>query len=361
MKNLLIMAYESPGLYNDALIYESVLEKYFNVKILMPKDDIESVTMLKENISDLYFFLEQIFYINIYDQDYKKKTIIFMPNQELFRDVFNLEIINIILCKTLIAKDMFDSLKKTYNYNYESFYTKFTTYIPEDLRNYPIVKDENLFISFADKSPFKNIDVLVNIWIKNNGFMHIDSDIKLIITCYGHCFIKFIKNIVKYFKIKFVKLTNNIFKYKNLTLYNIKLESDVYKKYITSANCAICVSKKEGYGHYINESRYFNTCILTVDAPPMNELVINKKNGLLVTIKKANVINNYKYKLYDVFPIYNDLKNKIIELIKNKKKLIEYGKNGKILYDEDKEYFYNEMEKKVIPFIIKYDAEHKNI
>lgn len=360
MKKLLIMAYESPGLYNDALIYESVLEKYFDVKILMPKDIIESVIMLKENISDIYFFLEMIFDINIYDTDYKNKLIIFMPNQELFRDGFKLEIINLVLCKTLIGKEMFDSLKKTYEYSYNTFFTKFTTYIPEDLRNYPIVKDENLFISFAGKSPFKNIDVLVNMWIKNNGFLHIDPNIKLIITCYGHCFIQFMKSIVKYFKITFVKLTGDIFKYKNLVLYNIKLESDDYKKFITSANCAFCVSRKEGYGHYINESRYFNTCVLTVNAPPMNELVIDNKNGILVDVEKVRLLNSYNYQLYDVYPEYNDFKNKIIELIKNKKKLTEYGKYGKKLYDEDKDYFYNVMENKVIPFIIKYIEETQN-
>lgn len=353
MKKLLIMAFESPGLYNDALIYESAFEKHFDVKILMPKDIIESVIMLKENISDIYFFLEKIFDINIYDINYKDKVIIFMPNQELFTDLLKLEIINIVICKTLIAKDMFDSLKKTYKYAYDTFYTKFTTYIPEDLRNYPIVKDENLFISFAGKSPFKNIDVLVNMWIKNNGFLHIDPNIKLIITCYGHCFIQFMKSIVKYFKITFIKLKGDIFEYKNILLYNIKLESDNYKKFITSANCAICISRKEGYGHYINESRYFNTCVLTVNGPPMNELIINKHNGFLVDVEKNKLINNFNYQLYDVYPLYDDFKNKIIELIKNKKKLIKLGKNGKKLYDEDKEYFYNEMKNTVIPFIIK--------
>ena len=354
MKKLLIMAYESPGLYNDALIYESALEKYFDVKILMPTSVIESVIMLKENISDVYFFLEMVFDINVYDDNYKNKFIIFMPNQELFNDGFKLEIINMVLCKTLIAKDMFDSLKKTYKYNYDVFYTKFTTYIPEDLRNYPIVKDENLFISFAGKSPFKNIDVLVNMWIKNNGFIQIDPNIKLVITCYGHCFIQFMKSIVKYFKITFVKLNGDIFKYKNLILYNLKLESDDYKKFITSANCAICISRKEGYGHYINESRYFNTCVLTVNAPPMNELVVDKENGLLVNVETKNSVNNYNYQLYDVYPLYDDLKKKLVELIKNKKKLKEYGNNGKKLYDKDKEFFYNEMEKNIIPFIIKH-------
>ena len=264
--------------------------------------------MLKENISDVYFFLEKFFDINIYDINYKDKLIMFMPNQELFTDLLKLKIINLVLCKTLIAKDMFDSLKKTYDFTYDIFYTKFTTYIPEDLRNYPIIKDENLFISFAGKSPYKNIDVLVNMWIKNNGFLHIDPKIKLIITCYGDCFIHFMNSIIKYFKITFIKLKGNIFVYKNILLYNIKLESDDYKKFITSANCAICISKKEGYGHYINESRYFNTCVLTVNEPPMNELIINKYNGLLVDVEKNKLINNYNYQLYSVYPLYNDLK-----------------------------------------------------
>ena len=75
MKKLLIMAFESPGLYNDALIYESAFDKYFDVKILMPKDIMESVVMLKDNISDIYFFLEKIFDINIYDINYKDKVV----------------------------------------------------------------------------------------------------------------------------------------------------------------------------------------------------------------------------------------------------------------------------------------------
>ena len=33
------------------------------------------------------------------------------------------------------------------------------------------------------------------------------------------------------------------------------------------------------------------------------------------------------------------LKNKIIEMIKNKKEMIEYGKIGRKLYEEDKEFF----------------------
>jgi glycosyltransferase involved in cell wall biosynthesis len=351
MKKILIMAYESPGLYNDALIYESVLEKNFEIKIVMAKNIFEAVITLKENISDIYIFLENIFDINLYDKDYKKKLIIFMPNQELFADGIKLSIINVILCKSLLAKDMFESIKKTEKFSYTCFYTKFTTYIPQDLRNLPIIKDENLFICWAGKSPFKNVDILVNVWIKNNGFLNIDPKIKLIITCYRSCQKQLIKNLLKYHNIKFVKTSGDIFKYKNLTLHNVKLENEEYTKYLTSANCALCISKKEGYGHYINESRYFSTCILTTNAPPMNELVINNKNGFLVDVNKNKDSNQFNYQLYNVYPKYLDLKEKIIQLIKNKSKLKEYGKKGRELYDQDKEYFIRIMETQVIPFM----------
>lgn len=347
------MAYESPGLYNDALIYESILEKYYDVKILLPKDEFDGINILKNNKADIYFFLEMILDVNIYDINYKNKLIIFMPNQELYRDKFKLNIVNLVLCKTQIATEMFTSMKKTFDYNYEVIYTKFTTYIPQDLKDYPIIKDKNLFISFAGKSPFKNIDLLVNIWIKNNGFLNIDPDIKLVITCYASCFKKFIKNMVSYFKITFIRLNKNIFRYKNLILYNLKLESDDYKKYITSANCAICISRKEGYGHYINEARYFNTFIISVDHPPMNELVFDGENGTLVKVEKKKLVNYYNYQLYDAYPEYEDFKEKIIKTIKNKNNLYVYGETGKKLYEEDKLFFYKTMENEVIPLMNK--------
>jgi hypothetical protein len=138
-----------------------------------------------------------------------------------------------------------------------------------------------------------------------------------------------------------------------LILYNLKLESDNYKNYITSANCAICISRKEGYGHYINEARYFNTFIISVDHQPMNELVFDDVNVTLVKVKKKKLVNYYNYQLYDVYPEYQDFKEKIIKTIKNKNNLYVYGESGKKLYEEDKLFFYKIMENEVIPLMNK--------
>ena len=50
-----------------------------------------------------------------------------------------------------------------------------------------------------------------------------------------------------------------------------------------SASVFICPSSVEGYGHYINEGRSAGAAIVTVDFPPMNELV-DETNGFLVPI-----------------------------------------------------------------------------
>jgi hypothetical protein len=44
----------------------------------------------------------------------------------------------------------------------------------------------------------------------------------------------------------------------------------------------LCLSQVEGFGHYINESRAMGALIITVDAPPMNELV-DEDCGILIT------------------------------------------------------------------------------
>ncbi len=43
----------------------------------------------------------------------------------------------------------------------------------------------------------------------------------------------------------------------------------------------MCPSSTEGYGHYINEGRSVGGIIITLDAPPMNELV-SSDNGILI-------------------------------------------------------------------------------
>lgn len=48
----------------------------------------------------------------------------------------------------------------------------------------------------------------------------------------------------------------------------------------------LCTSQMEGFGHYINEARSLGALIITIDAPPMNEL-ISSDCGILVPAERS--------------------------------------------------------------------------
>jgi hypothetical protein len=142
---------------------------------------------------------------------------------------------------------------------------------------------------------------------------------------------------------------NNMIKEKNLYLHISPAPLDTYVKMLTTSNVALCISSQEGYGHYINEARYFETFVVVLDAPPMNELVENNKNGLVIKdpilSEKKTMAKYSSFKLYKAYPQMDFLRDSIIYCIKNKDKLHEMGKSGKKMYFKDKKYFIKKMKK----------------
>ena len=43
----------------------------------------------------------------------------------------------------------------------------------------------------------------------------------------------------------------------------------------------ICPSAREGFGHYINEARSVGAVVLTIDAAPMSEFVVDGESGVV--------------------------------------------------------------------------------
>ena len=147
----------------------------------------------------------------------------------------------------------------------------------------------------------------------------------------------------------------NIATYKNMTIHFKPIEPlKEYIRLLKTANMAICISNKEGYGHYINEARYLNKFIITMDYPPMNELVKDKDdkksdgNGIL--LKKKNkfskqIYKETKFEFYEAYPDMNELRESIIWSIKHKHELGKYGKNGRKMFNDDRKYFEDVMDK----------------
>jgi len=357
--------------------------------------DLQLINSLFINKIDKYYdvnlFLENLPFN--FKKIFPAKKHLFMPNNEMFINTIEniedkeriykrydeLKSIDYVLCKTKLCNSFFNFIKyenkNTRKYKYETLYTKFTSIVKDFTdstdsidstystdSNIENIIDPNLFIHFAGKSPYKNTPDLINCWIKNKGFLNIDPDIKLIITCYAHCYEGLKFNLHKYFN-KYniekdpdviINYNTKMATYKNMTIHLKPIDPfthfiDIIKK----ANVAICISNREGYGHYINEARYMKKFIITMNYPPMNELVIDKDdkrgngNGILL---KKNKFNKYTYKetkfnLKKVYPNKNELRDSIIWCIKHKHELRKLGENGRKMFLDDKKYFEDKMGK----------------
>ena len=340
MRKVRIFTHNSQGLLNDAEIFKEVfLECEYSVDIFK---DIYTVT----EHYDINLFLESI--PENYTK-YKCKVNMFMPNQEFFIDFDKLSEIDCIVCKTVVAYDFFKHIKKEKNHKYNIFYTKFTTNVAIDTSKLAnIVKNPNLFIHLAGKSGFKGTSSLIYCWIKNNCFLDVDPNIKLFVTCYKSCY----ENMKKWLKHDFnydvsgMRLkSNGKTEYKNITFFSSQAPYEDYMNALTQGNVAICVSTKEGFGHYINESRYYKNVIVTFDEPPMNELVKNNENGFLLYNNTKSKINRPQttYKLYNVYPDIDELAKVITHCIKNKNNFNEMREASHQMFVDDKNYFEEKM------------------
>jgi len=346
MYSLRIITFDSPGLKNDAETYKKVFEQNnYSVDIAILYSDNQSIIQPKYDIN---LFLERI-------SPKKFKTVfpstlnLLMPNQEIFGSYDELKYMDYILCKSEAARSFFEYMKKEKNYKYICFYTKFTTNIPESLKHIELHKNVNLFVHLAGKSSFKNTDSLIYCWLTNNGFLDIDPEIELYVTCYKNCFKQMKDNLKKYFKYNtnyFSGPQNDVIRIKNMVFYTTHAPLDEYNKMLTSANVALCISSKEGFGHYINEARFFETFVVILDAEPMNELVIDNVNGLVIkdpTLLEKDLSQHTSYKMYSAYPKIEDLKKAIIYCIKNKKELHTMGKNGRKMFINDEKFFIKTM------------------
>lgn len=360
MTILRIVTYDSPGLLNDATIYKNAFKRYkYTVIIKKLHFHDKNISQSKTNqFCDINLFLETIGYVNyasgvptVYDVSamFPSKINLFMPNHEIFFYQDGLKYIDYVLCKTKIAMDMFTSIAATSKFGYECIYTKFTTYIPHELRFYEktIDKNVNLFVHLAGKSPFKNTNALLYTWIKHNGFTDIDPDIKLVVTCYSSCLnktVSMLKDDYKYdIKLESIPGRTDVKKIGNIVFYITPAPMTEYTELLRTANVAICISKMEGFGHYINEARYFGTYVISINYPPMNELVINNVNGLLIDNYTKTLLNkdkrNYNYDVYGVTPDLDELANKIIYCIKNKSALKDKSWTTRKMFFSDIKFF----------------------
>ena len=56
---------------------------------------------------------------------------------------------------------------------------------------------------------------------------------------------------------------------------------DALRRLQNGAGVHVCVSEREGFGHYINEARAVGAFVISTDHPPMNELITPERGALV--------------------------------------------------------------------------------
>lgn len=136
--------------------------------------------------------------------------------------------------------------------------------------------DYNLFSHFPGKSKTRHTQDIINIWLKNPELP------SLKIQAYNFDI-----------SLPFWLQKNN------LSLFLGFLEEKNYISEYSKNGIHICTSQMEGFGHYINEARSIGALVITLDAPPMNEL-IDSNSGIVVPVEKS--INHHHGKRFIANP-----------------------------------------------------------
>lgn len=336
----IIIPYKTQGFLNDANIYK----KYLRNSIITYNNDKKIFTKVNIYI-DRLLDNEWIKYAKIH---------VLMLNQEiLFENKNKIEHLckflnkcDFIFCKTKYGYDYINDnsntiLCKSIKLKFKSIYIGHTTLFPE--QNIKKIDEKNRnyndILYLAGEHSWKNTDIVVKTWIKYN-----DKLPNIIFDCYNTCLINLfvylneekntdmetvIQNGKKIYDI-FCKLKNVIIK------NNISFNEVVDIKYKYALH--LCPSLTEGYGHYINEARITKSLVITSNAPPMNEFIIDGESGILIKceqIKKKKEINNIVC-LINTYDLYNAIDRSIKLTIKEK---IKMGKNAYEKYKHDKKTF----------------------
>lgn len=167
----------------------------------------------------------------------------FIPNPEwCFLSTDKISQFDRILCKTRDAERIFRQL------NSNVIYMGFTC---KDQLDENIPKNYKFALHLAGASIQKGTDTLAKVWVENPQFPTL-----FLIRHKNHSYDP---------------------EAANLHIINKYLSDSALKIFQNSCGLHICPSQSEGFGHYIMEALSCGAVVVTTDAPPMNEFVLDER------------------------------------------------------------------------------------
>ena len=295
LKTRIIIKDNFGGLSSDKDSIKAIIESIGGtVEVIVTNEIKKKLFVQKFKKVDLQIFIEHVFLEYPLSTFPAKKSYIFI-NQEYISD-WDIEQIKsgviIPLCKTKASMQTLAKLGvKTLQFVGFGNNKKFE-YIDK------IEKLPNLFIHIVGASPLKGTQTVIATWLTKN------INETLIITGYNQSGGNTkLFNYWKLLKPKLKDLPEPVLKkwaeWKELTnttthmpqfenkgsvyFYNITmLDINVIRFLQSVADVHLCPSLIEGWGQYIDEGRRAKSVVVTMDAPPMNELIKDNETGILV-------------------------------------------------------------------------------
>ncbi|GAA5495480.1 hypothetical protein Rhal01_01655 [Rubritalea halochordaticola] len=231
-----------------------------------------------------------------------------IPNQERYplRHVRLLNGIDQVLCKTQHAKTIFDKLHA------KTCYIGFTS---EDRNFTKVAPNYRRFFHLAGRSTLKGTETLLSIWAKHPEWPQL--------------------TLVQHRQNAPEQVPDNV---ELVTKY---LEDSELRMLQNKHGIHLCPSRSEGWGHYIAEAMSVSAVTVTTHAPPMNELVDNRR-GVLVPFNHTeprHLGTNY-------YADPRELEAAIANLIKSpEEKLTLIGEKARYWFDENEESFRSNLKK----------------
>lgn len=259
------------GMGKDIDVYMSVLDNKDQKVVHKEINDKHVLTQGNRVIS--------IEHIQILHPD---QITIFIPNQELVdkddeKKLLAPNVVQHVLCKSQYARGIFERLKK----DHQCTWTVDSFQFPPVLRKryYDEPKDRNVYLHPAGASWMKHTDTVIRAWLQNPDWP------QLIITCRGWC-IDNHKNMLQ-------KISKN--NAGNIKVYNL-LSTDDLSTLQKHAGVLITPSACEGFGHCVYEAMENGNLLITSDIPPLNEVLIDGKNSILIPPTASHSIGDSKSK-----------------------------------------------------------------
>lgn len=247
-----IFEHNSAGIQMDAQVLARAIKKNTD---LTTKIVMSSKTPYQ--YSDLNIFLE------CFDAKATaySKTNWLIVNWELLPSPQQFKKIDKVLCKHKACINTMQKFKDDNNLSYSISYIGFTSSVEN---NYDFSKkSDNFFFHPAGKSPFKQTNVVLDIWRENQDLP------KLIVTCVDSNF-EF-----DCFKHHLVgeNAPEKIKAYPNIELHTSYIPKDELREIQEKALFVVAPSEAEGFGHYMSEAKGQGSIVVTTNYPPMNEII----------------------------------------------------------------------------------------